>query len=176
MATYYNKNLIDGVSELPRMTQAEFDELSLDEKPINWICRNYTGTQRGIKSSDIEHGTGTVADVLNKIKKINGITAGYSDVTIDYCTCIQIDNLVLVDILFTMTSSHNKANRLIYGLPETVSQDNMQFWGAKIIPYPNFNTTPYGFRIYNAYENGGLYANIDSEAGQYHVYGSYITS
>lgn len=67
MATYYNKELIDGISELPRMTKAEFDELSLDEKPINWICRNYTGTQRGIKSSDVEHGTGTVADKLNGV-------------------------------------------------------------------------------------------------------------
>lgn len=176
MATYYNKNLIDGVSELPRMTQAEFDELSLDEKPINWICRNYTGTQRGIKSSDIEHGTGTVADALNKIKKIDNLSTGFSDIEIDYDNCIQIDNLVLVDVLFTIASYRNKASRLIYGLPETVSQDNMQFWGVKITAYPDFNTTPYGFRIYNAYQNGGIYPNIDLEAGQYHVYGSYITS
>ena len=176
MATYYNKNLIDGISELPRMTKAEFDELSLDEKPINWICRNYTGTQRGIKSSDIEHGTGTVADALNQIQKISNLAEGYEDVTINNAECIQINKLVLVDILFTMTSSHGKANRLIYGLPETVSNDNMQFWGAKIVAYPNFNTTPYGFRIYNAYQMGGIYSNIDLEAGQYHVYGSYITS
>ena len=74
MATYYNKELIDGVSELPRMTKAEFDELSLDEKPINWICRNYTGTQRGIKSSDIEHGTGTVADALNAVPDVKKVT------------------------------------------------------------------------------------------------------
>lgn len=67
MATYYNKNLIDGISELPRMSKAEFDALSLDEKPINWICRNYTGTQRGIKSSDVEHGTGTVEDAITDI-------------------------------------------------------------------------------------------------------------
>lgn len=71
MATYYNKNLIDGISELPRMTQAEFDELSLDEKPINWICRNYTGTQRGIKSSDVEHSTGV--SVKDKIDSMDTV-------------------------------------------------------------------------------------------------------
>ena len=87
MATYYNKNLIDGVSELPRMTQAEFDELSLDEKPINWICRNYTGTQRGIKSSDIEHGTGTVEDAIdglgNTVSGLKTIAEGIKTYTSD---------------------------------------------------------------------------------------------
>lgn len=129
-------------------------------------------------AKDIKYGNTNVEAALDAIgfKKLSSLTAGYEDVTIDYSNCIQIDNLVLVDILFTMTSSHNKANRLIYGLPETVSNDNMQFWGAKITAYPNFNTTPYGFRIYNAYQNGGIYSNIDLGAGQYHVYGSYITS
>lgn len=100
MATYYNKELIDGISELPRMTKAEFDELSLDEKPINWICRNYTGTQRGIKSSDIEHGTGTVADALTPISITPTINTTYIDNTSinTIFEVNQIGKLVIINI------------------------------------------------------------------------------
>ena len=55
MATYLNKNLIDGVEGLPRLTQAEFDLLPLAQKPSLWIKRNATETDRGITAEDVEY-------------------------------------------------------------------------------------------------------------------------
>lgn len=118
--------------------------------------------------------------VKNKIDEIDFkesiITPNYADITINYSKCIQIDKLVLVDVLFTSAEGHGSANRLLSGLPSTISNDNFQFWGVEVKAYPNFSTTPWGFRIYNSNGTGGIYSNVGIPAGQFHVYGMYITT
>ncbi len=128
MATYYNKNLIDGVSELPRMTQAEFDELSLDEKPINWICRNYTGTQRGIKSSDIEHGTGTVEDVLDlsTLTSASAISSGTTTANVNISNFVWDSFNPLLAIMSTRVSGNTTANLcILINISGTLSYKNI---------------------------------------------------
>lgn len=128
-------------------------------------------------ASELPYSNGvSVKDKIDDIgfKKLS--VMANSGVTVDYNNSIQIDKLVIVDMLITLAGSQGKSYRLAYDLPETVSPDNFQFWGIEVKAYPNFSTTPIGFRVYNAYQNGGIYSNIDISAGQYHVYGMYIAS
>lgn len=76
MSLYYNKELVDGVEELPRLTQAEFDNLPLEQKPKMWIKRNATETDRGITGSDVEYDNSvsglTATNVQDAIDEVEG--------------------------------------------------------------------------------------------------------
>lgn len=55
MATYINKNMIDGVEELPRLTEEEFLAIPVAERPKIWVKRNATETDRGITAEDVQY-------------------------------------------------------------------------------------------------------------------------
>lgn len=57
MSTYLNKNMIDGVEELPRLTEEEFEAIPVAERPKIWVKRNATETDRGITAEDVQYSS-----------------------------------------------------------------------------------------------------------------------
>lgn len=158
MATYYNKNLIDGISELPRMTKAEFDELSLDEKPINWICRNYTGTQRGIKSSDVEHSAGvSVKDKLDEVTSGTPTAGTGGGVTLNWGYWSKVKNVVTVCASINLSQNAGTNHNILSDIP-SCSVDNANL--ATIEPMWN-DTSETQNKVARLYGNG-IYVNANN--------------
>lgn len=68
MSVFYNKKLISGVREVPKMPKAERDALT--NKPDLWVRTDAPESDRGISASDVEYSTGvSVEDKIDDMDK-----------------------------------------------------------------------------------------------------------
>lgn len=69
MALYIDKSMVDGVEELPRLTQEEFEAIPVAERPKIWVKRNATETDRGITAEDVQYSS--TQNAKQKIDEVN---------------------------------------------------------------------------------------------------------
>ena len=149
MSVFYNKKLISGVRDVPKMTLAEYNALT--NKPKLWLRTDAPESDRGISANDVEYSTGV--SVEDKIDTISS----YS--TTEKVVGTWINGKPLYQSIVSCGALPNNTTKVtahgITGISKVVDITGYAFNGNDSIPIPYFNAQ-------NANVKVGLYANASN--------------
>lgn len=172
MSLYYNKELVDGVEELPRLTEEEFLAIPIAERPRIWVKRNATETDRGITASDVEYDNttsgltaddvqGAIDEIIVRKNITNDVaitlTPTYSSqVSIASKSAFKTSGIVSLRLNITVASltTGEKAIATITNLPAS---------RVNGVILDNSNSAVVGYFVINPTSGGStLYVNLNS--------------
>lgn len=122
MSVYYNKKLISGVREVPKMTLAEYNALT--NKPDVWLRTDAPESDRGITASDVEYSTGvSVEDEIDSMVEVLTLTKGSKINNVTNVKAKVLNNATLVISGVAYVNTTINADEEILDLGKSFSQN-----------------------------------------------------
>ena len=155
MATYINKTMIDGVEELPRLTEEEFLAIPVAERPKIWVKRNATETDRGITAEDVQYSStqnvkekidsfatvatsGNYNDLSNKPNVFEYMTAPNSSDGRYYTrtfTHIATERFPIIILRNSQNTTSVPSDRIVYGQVNNTGGGNSMGFNSTTVTY-----------------------------------------